>query len=346
MSEKVKAVVFHAPGDVRVETVDAVDPGGGLRVQVEACAVCGSDLKTFVHGNPRIKPPMVMGHEFAGRVESPNGSEFPKGTRIVMATTISCGACFYCRRGWTNLCSDLACMGFHHPGGMAETVYVPKRALDNGHVVPVPEEVPPHHAALAEPVSCAVNACENAGVQSGDVVVVVGAGPMGVINACVARTFGASKVILSEVNPERLRQAEAFDLDRLVDPASEDLKEVVLKETGGLGADVVIVAAPAVPPQESAPELVRRRGTICLFASLPQGGHEIRLDSRRIHYGELRVVGTSDSTPAHVRKAVEIIASRSLQAERLVLHRLKLDDIHQAFDLMKKGEALRVVLEP
>ena len=218
--------------------------------------------------------------------------------------------------------------------------------LANGHVVKVPPGVKAEHAALAEPVSCAVNSAENCGIEPGDTVVVVGAGPMGIINACVARQFGAKKIILAEVNPVRLRQAEPFGFDRLVNPAAEDLAKIVFDETGGIGADVVIVAAPAGPPQEQAPALARKRGTVCLFASLTADKRMISLDSRMIHYGELRVVGTSDSTPAHVAKAVELIAGGTLRADLLATHTLGLDGIFKAYELMQSGEALRVVLKP
>jgi L-iditol 2-dehydrogenase len=343
-----RAVVYHGAGNVRAERVPVPVCGdGGLLVKVEACAVCGSDMKAFRSGNPRMRPPVTMGHEFAGViVESRAAAGFAAGERVVMATSVSCGACAYCRRGWRNLCADLRPMGFGCDGGMAEYVAIPEPAVRGGHVVKVPGAVEPVHAALAEPVSCAVNACENSGVGAGDTVLVMGAGPMGILNAVVARRFGAAKVILSEINPARLAQGGAFGLDRLVDPAREDLRRVVLDETEGLGADAVIVAAPAAPPMEQAVTLVRKRGTVCLFASLPEGGSALSLDSRIIHYGELRVTGTSDSTPVHVARAVAMLASGSFPAGRVVTHTLPFEAFHEAVGLMASGEALRVALTP
>jgi len=344
-----KAVVYHAPGDIRVETVAAPSCGRDeLRVKIDACAVCGTDLKTYVHGNPRIKAPMVMGHEFTGLVETVGAAVegFSVGDRIVMATSVSCGECTYCRRGWRNLCADLTPMGFSYPGGMAEYTTIPARAIAGGHVVKVPPGVAAEHAALAEPLSCTVNACENCSVRQGDTVVVVGAGPMGIMNACMVREFGATKVIVAEINPARLAMCGPFGFDLLVNPATQDLAEAVMNETGGLGADVAIVAAPAAPPQEQAPLLVRKRGTVCLFASLPKGESTLSVDSRPIHYGELRVVGTSDSTPAQVARAVDLLSGGAIAAERIVTHVLGLDDLFKAYELMQSGEALRVVLKP
>jgi len=344
-----KAVVYHAPGDVRVQQVPVPHVGDGeLRVKVDACAVCGTDLKSYKHGNPRIKAPLAMGHEFTGTVDmvGPGVRGFSVGDRVVMATSISCGQCRYCREGWRNLCVNLAPMGFTYPGGMAEYTVIPKQALENGHVVKVPAGIPAEQAALAEPISCAVNSIQQCNLRPGDVVVVVGAGPMGLMNACVARAMGAGTIVLAEVSPCRLAQAAGFGCDVLVDSGQEDLVARVKQLTGGLGADAAIVAAPAAAPQEMALDLVRKRGTVCLFASLPVGQSSLQLDSRKIHYGELRVIGTSDSTADHVREGLKLLASGAIPGAKLASHVLPLDGIFRAYELMTSGEALRVVLKP
>jgi L-iditol 2-dehydrogenase len=166
------------------------------------------------------------------------------------------------------------------------------------------------------------------------------------MNACVAQSAGAGKIILSEINEQRLAQAASVGCDVLINPAKEDLSKRVMGETNGLGADVAIVAAPAAVPQQQAVNLVRKRGTVILFASLPKGASTIEVDSRPIHYGELRVVGTSDSAPWHVETAVDLLSSGAVPAEKLATHVLPLEEIHEAFRLMESGEALRVVLKP
>jgi len=343
-----RAVVYHGQGDVRVECLPLpACEEGGLLVKVEACAVCGSDMKAYRSGNPRMRPPVTMGHEFVGAVvENRAGLAFAVGDSVVMATSVACGTCTYCARGWRNLCAAVRPMGFSFPGGMADYVAIPALAVRGGHVVKVPVSLNPFHAALAEPVSCAVNACENGAVRQGDTVLVMGAGPMGILNAVVARRFGAARVILSEINPARLKQAEAFGVDRLVDPSRESLPDVVRDATQGLGADVVIVAAPAAGPMEQALALVRKRGTVCLFASLPVERSTLALDSRLIHYNELRVTGSSDSTPAQVAKAVALLASAGFPSAHLVTHVLPFEGFMDAIGLMARGEAPRVVLTP
>lgn len=349
MKETMRAVVYHGVEDLRIEEIPVPPCGDGeIRLKVDACAVCGTDMKSYYSGNPRIQAPIVMGHEFTGIVETvgKDVKDFAIGDRIVMATSVSCGECFYCKRGNNNLCADLKPMGFHFPGGMAEYVVVPELALRNGHAVKVPEGIRAEHAALVEPLSCAVNSNENSGTSPGDTVVVSGAGPLGILNLCVARALGADKLILAEISEPRLKQAEAFGFDALVNPLETDLKEFVMKETGGTGADVAIVAAPAAQPQEAALDLVRKRGSVCLFASLPSGRSMLQVDSRTVHYGEIRLVGTSDSTPAQVRTAVELLTRPDFPGDKIASHVLDLGDVKKSFELMKSGEALRVVLKP
>ena len=346
---KMKAVMYYAPQDIRVEsTAIQACEDDEVRVKVDACAVCGSDLKAYNHGNPRIKPPLVIGHEFTGIVETigKNVNSFSLGDRIVMAVAVSCGQCYYCKQGWPNICAEVAVMGFGYPGGMAEYITIPARAVKNGHLVKVPQGINAEYAALAEPVGCAVNSIENCHIQPDDTVVVIGAGTMGIINACVAREFGAEKIILVNRSTPRLKRAESFGSDLFINSEEQDVAQIIFDVTDGLGADVVIAAAPAVKPQEMALELVRKRGTVCLFASLPIGKNILALDSRKIHYGEIRVVGTSDCTARQVEKAVEMLSNNRLPVDKLATHILKLDEIFTAFDLMQSGESLRVVLRP
>ncbi|MCL2743056.1 MAG: alcohol dehydrogenase catalytic domain-containing protein [Planctomycetaceae bacterium] len=343
-----KSIVYYAPGDIRYEDVPKPVCGAGeILVKVDACAVCGTDLKSKLHGNPRIKAPCIIGHEFTGLIEEicpTTKGDWKIGDRIVMATSISCGQCYYCRNNLRNLCANLTPIGFAYSGGMAEYISIPAIALEGGHAVKVPNEVPAAWAALSEPLSCAVNSVQQCNIQDGDTVLVMGAGPMGLLNAVAARAFGASKILLTELNELRRKQARQFDIDRIINPDNEDVSEIVKQETGGIGADVVIVAAPAALPQEQALSLVRKRGTVCLFASLPAGKSSLTVDSRLIHYGEIRVIGSSDSTPEHVQKAVELIASKKIPAAQIASHQLPLEQIEKAFELMQSGEALRVVL--
>ena len=347
--EMMNAVVYYGKGDVRFEKVPVPECGEGeLRVKIDACAVCGSDMKTFKNGNPRMKPPMVMGHEFSGLIEKAGKAVrgFGLGERIVMATSISCGGCWYCKKGWNNLCANLNPMGFSYPGGMAEYLIIPAIAISNGHVIRVPSGILPEHAALAEPASCAVNCAETCRIEGGETVVVLGAGPMGILNLYVAREYGARKLILAQREGKRFEQAKEFACDRLVNTTKENLPEVVRSETDGVGADVVIVAAPDAGVQEQAIDLVHKKGRVCLFASLPVGKSMLSIDSRTIHYGEITLIGASDSTPRQVEKAVSLLKRRNFPKAKIANPILRMEEIHAAFQTMEARDGMRVVLKP
>jgi L-iditol 2-dehydrogenase len=166
------------------------------------------------------------------------------------------------------------------------------------------------------------------------------------MNLFVARELGAGKLILAQREGKRLEQARGFACDRLVNTSAENLADVVKAETGGLGADVVIVAAPEAGVQEQSLELAHKKGRICLFASLPVGRNMLSLDSRKIHYGELEVMGASDSTPRQVAKAVSLLGKRDFPKERLANPILKLSEIQKAFKVMESRDGMRVVLRP
>ena len=342
----VKAVRFYDQGDIRVE--QAADPkpqAGGLLVKVQACAICGTDLKMFLSGNPRVKPPQTIGHEFVGQVIElgPDTQGFTPGDRVTMATSISCGQCPVCRQGRTNRCEKLACVSYDYPGAFAQYLAIPPAGVQQGNVVKVPPDLG-DLAALAEPLSCAINAQILAGVQPGDTVVVAGCGPLGAIHAQLARANGTAQIIITERAPTRLQLAQTLNVDAVIDASSSDVIAEVMKLTADRGADVVIVTAPSKAAQEQALSLARKGGMINLFASLPRGASDLTLDARLIHYRELFLSGASDSTPQHVHTAVDLLA-RGLIDEKVVTHTLPLDQFMQGLDLMQQMQSFKVLLK-
>jgi len=344
-----KAALYYGPGDLRVEEVPEpqMEPGGILG-RVKACAICGSDLKGYLKGNPRIRPPQVVGHEFVAEVVAVGDgvTEFSPGDRFTMAPSIPCGRCRLCRSGRGNLCPDLKPMACHYPGAFAEYVAVPAHAVALGHALEVPEAVSDEAGCLAEPLSCAVNAQEIAGVSLGDTVVIVGAGPLGCLHAELARARGASRVIITQRSRPRQELARRFAVDEVVDAGAGDQVEQVRELTDGLGADVVIVTAPDPGIQGRALEMARKGGVVCLFAGLPGDLARITVNSRFIHYGQVSLVGASDSTPRHVALALRLLEAGCISTEKLITHRLSLDDIITGYEFVRGGEALKVLIYP
>lgn len=343
-----KAVRYYGPGDVKIEDIPLpdVEPGGVL-VKVECCAICGTDFKAYYHGNPRIKPPQTLGHEFVGRITSvtPEVKTLRVGERITMATSISCGKCFFCRLGQTNRCPDLTPISYYYPGAFAEYLAVPVKGISGGFVIKVPEEMG-DEASLAEPISCVVNAQLIAGVKSGDTVVIIGSGPMGAIHVQVARANGAGKIIVTQRSRKRLWLAENLGADAVIDVMAKDPVEEVKRLTGGLGADVVIITAPEVSAQEQAFYMVRKGGMVNIFAGLPKGASNLRIDNRLIHYNEIFVSGASDSTARHVEMAVELLRKGLINTKAIITHRLPMSDFQKGIELLKERKALKILLKP
>ena len=342
-----KAVRFYAKNDIRVEDIDPPElPSGGLLVKVQACAICGTDLKMYLKGDPRVKAPQTIGHEFVGKIVEvgKDAAGFSIGERVTMATSISCGSCAVCRAGHTNRCENLTPVSRDYPGAFAEYVAIPATGVAGGNVVKVPDTLG-DMAALAEPISCAVNAQILSRVKMGDTVVVAGCGPLGAIHTQVARANGATKIIVTELTAERLRFARDLDVDAIIDVSQTDPVAEVMRLTGGVGADVIMVTAPAAAPQEQALQLACKGGMINLFASLPKGASELKLDARLIHYRELFVSGASDSTPSHVEMAVKLL-DKGLISESIVTHRFPIDRFMDGLMLMQQGQSLKVLIRP
>ena len=344
-----KAVVYQGPG--RVELCERADPeprADNLLADVICCAICGSDLKLAVRGNPRFSPGRIIGHEMVGTL-SHVGSDvdgFSPGERVTLATTIGCGQCPYCRLGLSNLCEDAVRIGSDSDGAFAPRIAIPGIAARHGNIVKVPDEVPPEQAALSEPLSCAINAQEIAGLERGQRVVIIGGGPLGALHAQVALAAGAEKIMVTQRSEPRLSMLREMDGIIAIDGAHDDVEGRVRAQTDGLGADIVIVSGPTPEAHRQALDLTRKGGTISLFASLPPDEALVDFNSRDIHYGERRIVGSSDSRPEHVRKAVQLLADGTLDVGPVITHRLPLEDIHRGLELMKTKESFKVLLEP
>jgi L-iditol 2-dehydrogenase len=345
----VKVARLHAPGDLRIEDVDAPDAGPGeLTLRVRSCATCGTDAKIFHHGHHHISLPRVIGHEIAGEVtEVGLGVEgWSPGDRVQVIAAIPCGACIYCRRGRETVCEDLESMGYQYDGGFAEFMRVPRKVLDRQGVNRVPDHVPFEAASLTEPLACVLNGQEIAEVGEGDTVVILGAGPIGCLHVRLARARGAGTVILADVSQGRLDLAARANPDVVIDSSREDPVDAVRKQTDGRGADVVITATGAGQAQEQALEMAARRGRISLFGGLPKDNSIIRFDSNLVHYRELFVLGAYGSAPRHNREALALISDGVVKVEDLITHRLPLTGVEQAIATVTSGKGLKVVIQP
>lgn len=344
------AAVYHGIDDLRLEERD-VPPIGEEEalLRVRAASICATDLRILGAGHFKIPEgtTRVLGHEFAGEVAAVGARVIglAVGMRIALAPNIGCGVCEQCIQGRNHLCPNYEAFGITLDGAFAEYMRVPAAAIRQGNIVEIPEDLPFDQAALNEPLSCCYNGFLACRVQLGDIVLIVGAGPIGLMHLLLARSGGASQVIVSEVDAERGAQAREFGADIVVNPAEEDLFARLNKETRGHRADVVIVAAPVHQAQEQALELAAVQGRINYFGGLPKGKETIAFNSNRVHYRQLVVTGTTGSSIHQYRQTMSLLASRRIDSGRFISTRYQLHDIHAAFRHARSRQALKIVVE-
>ena len=345
------AAVYHNPNDLRVEQVPIPDISDDeVLVKVKAASICGTDLR-ILHGNHRLYPAgtvRIPGHEIVGVVVK-TGSRVQSvqvDQTCFIAPNIGCGHCRQCVSGNNNLCSNLEALGITMDGGFAEYVRVPAAAIRQGNLVPLSSGIDAAAAALIEPFACVLRSHDLLKIRPGDNVLVVGAGPIGVLHMRMAGLSGASYVIVSDPNEERLKTALELGADFAINPSQENLAEMISEKTAGHGMDVIIVAAPAHIAQESALELAAMRARICFFGGLPKDRPTINFNSNLVHYKELLVTATTGSSTENCRRASQIVNSGRMDLSALVSLRIPLDRAVEAFQAAETGKVMKVVLEP
>ncbi len=346
---EMRAGVFTALNQMELRRlpVPAVPPGG-LLLRVSACGTCGTDLRIFQHGDARVPFGQILGHEIVGTaVEiAPGVRGFSAGDTVVVAPPKApCGVCRFCKRGETNLCPNGRSFGYALPGGFAEYVAIPEEAMRAGVVHRVPGDSNAQVLALTEPVACAIRGQRKVGLTAGDRVVVIGAGPVGVIHCRLAKLAGASLVISSERRASRRAHARG-SADHVVDPSKENLGKVVQEMTNGEGADVVIVACSSRDAQIEALTLVGRGGRINFFGGLPHGDAPLPIDTNVLHYREVMLTGTHGSTPAENVESLALLTSGKLQVADLITNVLPLEELRKAFESGDVDGVMKTVVRP
>jgi L-iditol 2-dehydrogenase len=292
----------------------------------------------------------VLGHEIAGEVVAlGEGAErytpVRAGQRVTAVPGIPCLACRYCTTGHENLCRSRAALGYRYDGGFAEYTVVPAVGVQRGVLFPVAERLSTAEAALAEPLACVVNGQRKSQVRLGDVALIIGAGPIGLMHLQIARLAGARKVLVSEPVAGRRRLAADLGAARTIDPREEDLAEIVKHETDGEGADVVVAAIGVTQIVNDLLAVTRPGGRVNLFAGYGGTG-EATIEANLIHYGELIVTGTSGCTREDFRQALHLLTSGRMNVRPLVTHQFPLEQIDAAFSTTRSGAGLRVLVTP
>jgi L-iditol 2-dehydrogenase len=340
----VKACVFHGPGDVRVETRPDPSPGPGeLLLRMEATGLCHSDIRVY-KGEKKARLGVIPGHENVGAIAAlGEGVEgFAVGQRVALCPIIACGRCFFCLRGSRNRCPERVTLGYEEDGGLAEYLRVPAPILALGHAFAVPDGLPSDLATLTEPLACVLNSLEACRLAAGGSLLLLGAGPMGLLHLLLARALGVATVVVSEVNEARLERARRFGATLAVDPQRKDVREATLDLTSGLGADAVVVTTGVASLVEPALAAVRKQGTVSLFGGFPPDS-AFPLDPNAIHYGEVSLTGTQNATSDQYRRALQLLTVMP-QAAQINTHRFDIDEGTRAYETRLGMDGLKTLV--
>jgi L-iditol 2-dehydrogenase len=349
LPDSMRAAVFRGAEKVAIERIP-VPPVGSreLLVKILANTICGTDTRIVTGSKTKgVRIPSVLGHEFVGRVAAVGAQVegFTVGDAVAMAPVIPCLRCVNCREDRENICLDRRAMGYEFDGGMAEYVLVPDDALRAGNVCHVPETSDLERYALAEPLSCVLNGFERSGITMGDDVVILGAGPIGLLHTQLARNAGARNIVVSDLADDRLRVAEELGATCTVNAATGDLADRVLALTHGRGADATIMCIGVPDLLSTAVAVTRSQGTVNIFAGMPVGS-VAALAANDVHYRELTITGTSAMKRRHFLQAVDLIARGVVDVSSLITHRVGLDDVAEALQVASSGIGLKVAVVP
>ncbi|MEE9514095.1 MAG: zinc-binding dehydrogenase [Anaerolineales bacterium] len=342
--KSMKAVQYLGPGALKLSQVRVPQARKGeLIVRVHAATTCGTDVKTFLRGHPKFKPPCPFGHEFAGDVVEVGAGvdRFQIGMRVTANVFAPCGSCFYCKMSQSNLCEDM----IYNMGAYAEYIRIPAPIV-RYNTFELPDDFPYAQAAILEPLVSVVHAQARTAIQPGERVVILGAGgAIGLMHLQMTVCTGASQAIAVDLSQARLEIAARLGATTSIQAPQPALLDQILDLTEGRGADVVIECAGTVETWLQAVELVRNGGRVVWFGGLP-GGTTIALDTHKIHYGELTLLGTHGGTPLDALRAFELLTSGVINSRALISDEVGLDQVQDALERMARGEVVKVAIDP
>jgi L-iditol 2-dehydrogenase len=335
-----KACVFNGPGDVGVVDVATPEPGPGeIVLRVGAAGLCHSDVRVY-KGEKYARQGVIPGHEIAGVVAGVGSGvdRFSTGQPVAICPIVACGVCEFCLVGKRNRCVNRVTLGYDENGGLGEYVLVPDPIVRLGHVFELPPGLTLKQASLLEPTACVLNSLELLGVGAGTMMLLIGAGPMGLLHLVLARQLGAL-VIASEPDEERRGWARKLGAFATVDPMTQDTAKAVKDLTDGQGADVAVVSTGVVPAAAAALGAVRRQGLIGLFGGFPPQS-VMDMDPNIIHYNELILTGSQNATIDQYRRTLELLP-RLDDLRQIVTHSFTIEDAPRAYESRLERDGLK-----
>jgi 2-desacetyl-2-hydroxyethyl bacteriochlorophyllide A dehydrogenase len=336
------AAVLHKPEDMRVEEVPVPEIGEyEVLISVQRCGICGTDPHIY-RGHFPAPTPLIQGHEFSGEVVE-TGSAVTSvkiGDRVTADINISCGKCFYCRMGQKLFCEDIVQLGVHTNGAFAQYVKAPEV-----NVYKLPPGMTWEEAAYIEPLACVIRGQDRANITMGSTVAIIGAGPMGLVHAQLAKMNGASTVIMSEMNPTRIEKALSLGVDHVIDASAQDPVKAVQDLTEGRGADFVIEAVGAIPTYQQAFQMVRRGGVLVTYGAAPANA-TMEIRPFEIYSKELTIVGSYAGTYDTWLKAINLISSKRFKPGDIISKTIPLPSIVEGIkEVIHNKDIIKIIVD-
>lgn len=342
------AARMYDKNDMRLENIRTPEINEAeVLLKVKSTAICGTDVRMYKNGYKGITPdsPRILGHELSGVIAGVGNKveHYKEGMRVAVAPNMGCGICNACVRGDGHLCKDYRALGINLNGGFAEYIVIPEAAVSRGNMIEIADNISFDEAAINEALSCVYNGFQKCDIRPGETVLVIGAGPIGIMHAKLAKMAGAAKVFINDLSRERLDICKGIDKS-FITVDSAQLKDSIMEATGGEGTDVCITACPAPAVQSEALELAAVNGRINFFGGLPADRQNVSLNTNLIHYKQLVVTGSTRASVLQFRKTLEFIASGILDIKGLISNRLPLFEIAGGFELAADAKGLKNVI--
>lgn len=343
-----KAAVFREPGLIEVTDIEVPKIGpGDVLVKVRAASVCGTDLRIMRHGHFRLPAgtSRVLGHEVAGEIVEvgPEVEAFATGDRVSFAPNVGCGQCRMCARGLNQLCPTYEAFGITMDGGFQEFILIPRAAIERGNLFRIPPNLSFEEAAILEPMSCCLHGQRKVDMATDDLVVIIGAGPIGCFHAMLAKRQGVERVVVANTRQPRLDIARRMGADITVNISEQDLGQEIDRLTDGEGADVVITCVSKPEVVAGATQLIGRLGRINVFSGLGGAEHPA-IDVNSLHYREQLITGTTGSSTTDYGDVMGLVSDGDVDLSPVITHRFALDDIHAAMAQSASGTGMKSVI--
>jgi len=336
-----KAAVLYGKKDIKIEEVNLPSSQGNIMIKITTCGICMSDVKAYQEGQSHYcKPPIILGHEYVGNIVTTlkENNYFKKGDRVAVIHAVNCGYCSYCQRGLFELCENKQRAS---NGGFAEYVSIDKESANKA-LIKLPLNLSTNEATFLEPIACCTESIEKCNIGLGDIIVIIGAGVMGLLLLQLSLLKGASKVIVSEINEYRRNIAKSLGAT-VVNPEEIDLEKFITEETDYQGANVAITTVFNEDIIKECFLFTRKLGTVFIFGSAVQNP-DLLINSNKIHYDQINIMGSSSYKPFHFRIALKLLKEKRISVNPLITSVEPLKNIKKALDNYIKPENLKTII--